>query len=136
MKRTARWWRRSIGTIYTPLIKDEYRWSTWARDPKLTGDKLIEFVTDDLLPYLRELSGSPRAERFAAIFAEVRTVMKSGYSLKEVIAIVDSIDFHALENHHAMSVIYEWLLAQTADAGWSGRVLHAAPSRRDDGALH
>lgn len=114
-------------TIYMPLIKDEYRWSTWARDPKLTGDKLIEFVTDELLPYLRDLSGSPRAERFAAIFAEVRTVMKSGYSLKEVVAIVDSIDFHALENHHAMSVIYEWLLAQTADAGWSGEFYTPRP---------
>ncbi|GAA3143380.1 hypothetical protein GCM10010466_37970 [Planomonospora alba] len=115
------------GTTYTPLIKNEYRWGTWARDPKLTGDKLIEFVTDDLLPHLRDLSGSPRAERFAAIFAEVRTVMKSGYSLKEVISIVDSIDFHALENHHAMSVIYEWLLAQTADAGWSGEFYTPRP---------
>ena len=115
------------GTIYTPLIKDDYRWGTWARDPNLTGDTLIEFVTDELLPYLRELSGSPRAERFAAIFAEVRTVMKSGYSLKEVITIVNSIDFHALDTHHAMSVIYEWLLAQTADAGWSGEFYTPRP---------
>lgn len=114
-------------TVYTPLIKDEYRWGTWARDRELTGDSLIEFVTDRLLPYLRELSGSPRAERFAAIFAEVRTVMKSGYSLKEVISVVDSIDFHALENHHAMSLIYEWLLAQTADAGWSGEFYTPRP---------
>jgi hypothetical protein len=118
---------RIDGTTYTPLIEDHYRWGTWAHDPGLTGDKLIGFVTDDLLPYLRELSGSPRAERFAAIFAEVRTVMKSGYSLKEVIAIVDSIDFHALDNHHAMSVIYEWLLAQTADAGWSGEFYTPRP---------
>ncbi|MFC7973962.1 N-6 DNA methylase [Streptomyces cinereoruber] len=115
------------GTSYKPLIKDEYRWGTWARNSKLTGDQLIDFVTDDLLPYLRELSGSTRAERFAAIFAEVRTVMKSGYSLKEVIAIVDSIDFHALDNHHSMSVIYEWLLAQTADAGWSGEFYTPRP---------
>ncbi|GAA2676708.1 N-6 DNA methylase [Streptomyces lunalinharesii] len=114
-------------TVYKPLIEDEYRWGTWARDSKLSGDDLIDFVTDDLLPYLRELSGSSRAERFAAIFAEVRTVMKSGYSLKEVIAIVDSIDFHALDNHHSMSVIYEWLLAQTADAGWSGEFYTPRP---------
>ena len=62
------------------------------------GDKLIEFVTDDLLPITYgTVRLVPRAERFAAMFAEVSTVMKSGYSLKEVIAIVDSIDFHALE---------------------------------------
>ena len=49
-----------------------------------------------------------------------RTVMKSGYSLAEVIRIVKTIDMHAIENHHALSVIYETLLEQTADAGWSG----------------
>lgn len=115
------------GTTYRPLIEADYRWKNWACNSKLTGDKLIAFVTDELLPYLRGLSGNPRAERFAAIFAEVRTVMKSGYSLKEVIGIVDSIDFHALDNHHAMSVIYEWLLAQTADAGWSGEFYTPRP---------
>src|SRR4051794_33530225 len=41
------------GTSYTPLIDQEYRWSTWAHDATLTGDNLITFVTDDLLPYLR-----------------------------------------------------------------------------------
>jgi len=73
------------------------------------------------------LSGSSRAERVGAIFGEIRTVMKSGYSLKEVVNIVDSIDFHALDNHHAMSVIYESLLAQTADAGWSGEFYTPRP---------
>jgi len=115
------------GKTYRPLLTGKYRWSNWARDRDLTGDALIEFVTTDLLPHLRSLSGTPRAERMAAIFAEIRTVMKSGYSLKEVVAVVDSIDFHALDNHHAMSVIYESLLAQTADAGWSGEFYTPRP---------
>ncbi|WP_448751856.1 N-6 DNA methylase [Actinomyces naeslundii] len=112
---------------HRPLIAEAYRWKTWARNPDLTGDDLIDFVSDDLLPYLRELKGSARAQRIAAIFGEIRTVMKSGYSLKEVISIVDSIDFHALDNHHAMSVLYESLLAQTADAGWSGEFYTPRP---------
>ena len=115
------------GTTYRPLIVNRFRWQTWARDGNLTGDDLITFVSDDLLPYLREMKGSARAERIAAIFGEIRTVMKSGYSLKEVVAIVDSVDFHALDNHHAMSVIYESLLAQTADAGWSGEFYTPRP---------
>lgn len=115
------------GKPYRPLFREKFRWGNWARSRDLTGDKLIAFVTDQLLPYLRGLSGSPRAERVAAIFAEIRTVMKSGYSLKEVVAIVDSIDFHAMDNHHAMSVIYESLLAQTADAGWSGEFYTPRP---------
>ncbi|MEX5254821.1 N-6 DNA methylase [Kocuria arenosa] len=118
---------RIDGTTYRSLFADKYRWQTWARDDKLTGDELIEFVSGDLLPYLRGLRGNARAERIAAIFSEIRTVMKSGYSLKEVITIVDSIDFHALDNHHAMSVIYESLLAQTADAGWSGEFYTPRP---------
>jgi len=115
------------GRPFTPLFEDKFRWKNWARDRDLTGDNLIAFVVDELLPYLRSLAGSARAERIGAIFAEVRTVMKSGYSLKEVIAIVDSIDFHALQNNHAMSVIYESLLAQTADAGWSGEFYTPRP---------
>lgn len=118
---------RIDGSKYVPLIENRFRWANWARNRDLTGDQLISFVTDELLPYLRSLSGTSRAERIAAIFAEVRTVMKSGYSLKEVAAIVDSIDFHALANHHAMSVIYESLLAQTADAGWSGEFYTPRP---------
>ncbi|GAB3546635.1 hypothetical protein GCM10027404_07420 [Arthrobacter tumbae] len=127
MEETKEMVARIDGARYRPLIAGKYRWTTWARNTKLTGDELIEFVTDDLLPHLRGLRGSARAERIAAIFSEIRTVMKSGYSLKEVIAIVDSIDFHALDNHHAMSVIYESLLAQTADAGWSGEFYTPRP---------
>ncbi|WP_214465600.1 N-6 DNA methylase [Microbacterium flavescens] len=115
------------GKNYRPLLAEGFRWGTWARDRDLTGDALIAFVGDQLLPCLRALAGSPRAERIAAIFAEVRTVMKSGYSLKEVVTIVDSIDFHSLDNHHAMSVIYETLLGQTADAGWSGEFYTPRP---------
>jgi type I restriction enzyme M protein len=112
---------------YRPLFDERYRWGNWARDRDLTRDALIAFVSNDLLPYLRSLAGSARAERIAAIFAEIRTVMKSGYSLKEVVSIVDSIDFHSLDNHHAMSVIYESLLAQTSDAGWSGEFYTPRP---------
>ena len=114
------------GKRYKYILDHDHRWSTWARS-KTTGPALIEFVTSDLLPYLRDLGGTPQAEKIAQIFAEVRTVMKSGYSLKEVIAKVDEIDFHSLEDHHAMSVIYESLLAQTADAGWSGEFYTPRP---------
>lgn len=114
------------GQPFVATLDGDHRWATWARSD-LTGDDLIRFVTDDLLPHLRELSGTEQRESIASIFQEVRTVMKSGYSLKEVVAIVDSIDFHSIENHHAMSLIYESLLAQTADAGWSGEFYTPRP---------
>lgn len=114
------------GKTYQRIIDGKYRWSEWT-DAKMTGDKLIKWVTDKLLPHLRALGGSPQAEHIAQMFGGITTVMKSGYSLAEVIAIVDTIDFHAVENHHAMSVIYETLLAQTADAGWSGEFYTPRP---------
>jgi type I restriction enzyme M protein len=114
------------GRRYKRVIDDEYRWSRWTHGGR-TGEPLIAWITGELLPHLRGLSGSPQAEQIARLFESVNTVMKSGYSLAEVIGIVDTIDFHAVENHHAMSVIYETLLAQTADAGWSGEFYTPRP---------
>ena len=114
------------GKTYQRVIDGDYRWSIWTNSGR-TGDDLIAFVKDELLPGLSSLSGSPQAEQIARLFESVGTVMKSGYSLAEVIGIVDDIDFHAVENHHAMSVIYETLLAQTADAGWSGEFYTPRP---------
>src|SRR3954447_12508498 len=47
--------------------------------------------------------------------------MKSGFVLAEVLKIVDRIEFRSAQDYHAMSVVYETLLAQMgSDAGWSG----------------
>ncbi|MEJ7775073.1 MAG: class I SAM-dependent DNA methyltransferase [Nocardioidaceae bacterium] len=114
------------GKTYERIIDGDLRWSAWTQFGR-TGDDLIEWVTGELLPNLRGLAGSPQAEQIARLFESITTVMKSGYSLAEVVGKVDTIDFHAVENHHAMSVIYETLLAQTADAGWSGEFYTPRP---------
>jgi type I restriction enzyme M protein len=114
------------GKTYKRVIDGDYRWSEWTNSGR-TGDDLIKWIKDDLLPHLVQLDGSPQAQQIARLFETVGTVMKSGYSLAEVVGIVDTIDFHAVENYHAMSVIYETLLAQTADAGWSGEFYTPRP---------
>ncbi len=114
------------GRTYKRVIDGEYRWAKWTRSG-LTGDKLIAFVTTDLLPHLRGLAGNARSDQVARLFESVSTVMKSGYSLAEVIKIVDQIDLNSMDDHHAMSVIYETLLGQTADAGWSGEFYTPRP---------
>lgn len=114
------------GSHYERVIPEELSWGAWTRRG-LSGDKLVMFVNTDLLPGLRKLQGSGQAATIAEIFSNVTTVMKSGYSLAEVIVIVDGIDIHSVEDHHAMSVIYETLLAQTADAGWSGEFYTPRP---------
>jgi type I restriction enzyme M protein len=114
------------GRSYQRVIPEELSWSTWTRR-RLTGDELIEFITSQLLPGLRDLPVSGQSGKIAEIFNGVTTVMKSGYSLAEVIAIVNTIDIRSMQDHHALSVVYETLLAQTADAGWSGEFYTPRP---------
>lgn len=114
------------GEDYKQIIPAGISWSTWTKRG-LTGEPLIRFVHEELLPTLRDLRGAPQARQIAELFGGVTTVMKSGYSLAEVIAIVDEVDFHAPEQFHTMSVVYETLLAQTADAGWSGEFYTPRP---------
>src|SRR5579884_2563798 len=49
-----------LGDEYVPVIEPPYRWRDWAATGatagRLTGDELIGFANDRLLPYLRQLS--------------------------------------------------------------------------------
>ncbi|WP_396451696.1 type I restriction-modification system subunit M N-terminal domain-containing protein, partial [Actinomadura sp.] len=49
---------------FRPAIEHRFQWSTWANDESFTGEDLLKFVNDDLLPYLSDLKsdrpGDPR----------------------------------------------------------------------------
>ena len=57
-----------VGTGYEPLLDDAHRWSSWAapklpdgsadHDRALTGPDLIDFVNEDLFPYLKSFRGT------------------------------------------------------------------------------
>ncbi|MBI3326067.1 MAG: N-6 DNA methylase [Nitrospinae bacterium] len=115
------------GRPYARVVEAEYRWSEWAsRDWR--GEDLIEFVQGKLLPHLRDLRGSPEREIVATVFGGITTVMKSPYNLKDVIAIVDEIDFHRAEDVHTISLVYESLLAKMgSEAGLSGEFYTPRP---------
>lgn len=115
------------GRAFDRVIQGEYRWSEWTK-AGLTGDQLTSFITDDLFSYLRGLAGTPEAEKVAELFQGVTAVMKSGYVLAEVVDIIDNVDFHASDDYHSMSVLYETLLSQMgADSGWSGEFYTPRP---------
>ena len=50
-----------LGEEYEPVIAHPYRWRDWAavedKTRRLTGDELLDFVNNDLLPYLARVSG-------------------------------------------------------------------------------
>jgi type I restriction enzyme M protein len=98
------------GEPYQPILSGELRWRNWAtRD--WPADKLLEFIHGRLIPYLQNLGGDPLRETIRSIFAERNVVVcASGYNLKEVLAIIDGIDFHSQDDIFTVSQVYEELL--------------------------
>jgi type I restriction enzyme M protein len=112
---------------YKRIITGKYRWSKWTSN-KWRADELITFVNAKLFPHLRALDRTRAGRLIATLFSGVTTVMKSGFGLKEVIGIVDKIDFHAPQDAHTFSVVYESLLARLGrDASWSGEFYTPRP---------
>ncbi|MHB8857263.1 MAG: class I SAM-dependent DNA methyltransferase [Bellilinea sp.] len=95
----------------------------------LTGKKLIRFLTEYLFPYLRELSGTEEKAIIQQIFQEAPSKMvKDGFILRDAIAVVDTIDFHAVENIHTLSHLYESLLVRMGrEGGMSGEFYTPRP---------
>jgi type I restriction enzyme M protein len=95
----------------------------------LTGKDLIRFLTDYLFPYLRELTGSEEKGVIRQIFEEAPSKMvKSGFILRDAIAVVDGIDFHSTENIHTLSRLYESLLIRMGrEGGMSGEFYTPRP---------
>lgn len=95
----------------------------------LTGKPLIRFLSDYLFPHLRDLSGSEEKAVIRQIFEETPSKMlKSGFILRDAIAVVDTIDFHAVENVHTLSHLYESLLVRMGrEGGMSGEFYTPRP---------
>lgn len=110
---------------FVPTLPKKYQWSTWAGPlDGITGDKLIEFVNNDLLPGLRELpkSGNKRTELARMAFQDVYNFMRKGTLLKQVINKINEIDFNASKDRHAFNEIYERLLKSLQSAGNFGEM--------------
>jgi type I restriction enzyme M protein len=124
--------REVTDEAFRPAIEPPYRWRDWAADPNgATGDALLKFVNDDLLPYLRRLSGirahDPR-DVLAAVFKETNNRMLSGYLLRDVVNKVNEINFASSDDIHTMAHLYESLLREVRDAaGDSGEFYTPRP---------
>jgi type I restriction enzyme M protein len=98
------------GRSYERILDGEYRWSRWAR-ADWPADRLLEFVRGRLVPYLQGLGGDPLRETVRSVFAERNVVVcASGHNLKDVLQIVDGIDFHSEADVFTVSHVYEDLL--------------------------
>ena len=113
---------------YRRIVDGEYRWRVWAhRD--YPAAELVAFINGRLFPYLRDLSGSPERQTIAGIFGDIPgNRMKSPYNLRDVIAIVDEIDFQNQDDIYTVSQIYEDLLQRMgSESGISGEFYTPRP---------
>lgn len=125
------------GKDYQPVLDEEHRWSNWAcpknADGKLdinkvrTGDDLTDYVNNELFPYLKGFANSaitgsavdPKsfAYKIGAIFQYLDNKVASGHTLREVLDIIDTLNFQSSDEMFELSLVYEGLLQNMGDAG-------------------
>ena len=123
------------GRPYTFTLAAEYRWNAWAApqtpDGKfdhnrgLIGDDLKDFVDRKLFPYLhafkQRASGANTIEyKIGEIFGEIKNKIQSGYNLREIAAIVDTLRFNSQQEKHELSHLYEAKIRNMGNAGRNG----------------
>ena len=123
------------GETYEPIIAEQYQWGTWAapknamggfdHNAAFTGEDLIEFVDDELFPYLASFrataTGPDTIEyKIGEIFTEIRSKFRSGYSLRDVLEIVDGLSFGSQAERHELSDLYEQRIKRMGNAGRNG----------------
>ncbi len=95
---------------YIPIIDEPYRWRNWAKKD-WSAEDLLSFIHGKLIPYLQKLGGNSIRDIIRGVFSERNVIVcASGYNLKEVIQIIDEIDFHSQDDVFTVSQIYEELL--------------------------
>lgn len=117
--------RQEIATLngenYTPLLDEKYQWNHWtSQEASLTGKELINFINDDLFPYLESLRGASEGDPrdvIRAIFANSTNRVNSGYLLSDVIAEIKKIQFNVGDELFTLSHIYEDLLKNMGEGG-------------------
>lgn len=108
---------------YTSPIPERLKWQNWAADDEgLTGDALMEFVNNELFPALKELdiTISPQAHIIRSVFDDTYNYMKNGTLFRQVINVINEIDFNNTNERHLFNDIYETILKELQSAGSSG----------------
>ena len=113
---------------YESIIPEGMHWREWAHDNKdgkaLTSDELLDFVNNKLLPALKNITVTEETPISKAIvkdaFIDANNYMKNGVLLRQVVNVVDEVDFTDPKDRHLFGDIYESILKELQSAGSSG----------------
>ena len=105
-------------------LPQKYRWRNWAADDEgLTGDKLLDFIDNNLLKDVKTLAGVRSDPRVAVIrnaFDDANNYMKNGTLMRQVVNKINEIDFNNSKDRHLFGDVYEQILKDLQSAGNAG----------------
>lgn len=113
---------------FQSIIPETCRWRNWAVDNKdgktLTGDALLSFVNNTLFPTLKALPIDENTPINKSIvkdtFIDSYNYQKDGVLLRQVINVIDEVDFNEYDDRHAFGELYETILKDLQSAGNAG----------------
>ena len=119
---------KTMDRSYQSFIPEECRWRSWATDKgdgnALTADALLDFVNNTLFPTLKNLEVTPdtpiRSSIVFTTFQDANQYMKDGVLLRQVVNVIDQLNFSDYEESHAFGEIYEAILKEMQSAGSAG----------------
>ena len=120
---------------YNNIIAPDFQWNKWAA-PKdkegkldhhsaLTGDDLADFVNIKLFPYFKQYKKDAESAdtieyKIGEIFGEIKNRFNSGYSLRDVLELIDQLSFRSQDQKHELSHLYEVKIKNMGNAGRNG----------------
>lgn len=106
----------SNGKSYTPAIPAEYQWGSWAikraDGTSLTGDSLVEHL-NKLYRHCATMSVvglEPRQMIVRKVFQGLTQHMRDGYQLRQLIDLVNELNYHDAKQRHLFGQMYEEML--------------------------
>lgn len=113
---------------FQSIIPEQLRWRNWAVDEKdgkaRTGESLLTFVDKELIPILKNIEVDEHTPISKAIvtfvFEDTYNYMKDGVLLRQVINVIDEIDFTDHKERHNFNDIYEQILKDLQNQRSSG----------------
>lgn len=122
-----------VNKPFSPIIAHPYCWQYWAAKEDLAGDDLIAFINNDdthlpdgtrglgLFAYLRSLQGGTGQtgqdfrDTLAKIFQGIVNRVVSGYILRDVLNIVNTIEFNNRQEICIVGDLYDSILKEMGD---------------------
>ena len=113
---------------YHSIIPENCKWRNWAVDRKdgeaLTGDAFLNFVNNNLFTTLKNLEIDDETPMNQVIvkyaFEDANNYQKDGVLLRQVVNVIDEIDFTEYGERHAFGTLYESFLKDLQSAGNAG----------------